>query len=413
MIKKEYKIDQDVYHLLRDEPFFALLSRQLDKRATRSIPTAGIRYDKNRVCYEIVYNPDFIKSLTSKGKKWVLMHELYHASLGHLQYRTLRDGVDKKTANIGKDLAINSLPNMRDDALEMACMPGRSPYAYIEHMGMSAEWYIKQLKKNKKDKSEGSGGGKGEGQGQPGEGDGQFDDHSDFDQGDLTEDEAIGKQIADQKLAEAVGKAQRECDVGDGKGGQRKGWGTVSQETQKLIREAVGRKFKLDPKKVLASFIKASVAASSKTSVTKRNRRLPGKKFGRRTEHRARIAISIDQSGSVSDELLFRVFEWLNDFAKFASFTVVPFDHEVFEEKVYVWQKGEKRKKERVLCGGTDFNAPTEFVNKRRFDGHIIVTDMLAGQPVRSNCQRLWLTDTHGGRCPCFRPIGERLLILD
>ena len=124
------------------------------------------------------------------------------------------------------------------------------------------------------------------------------------------------------------------------------------------MRDIANSGFKLDPKKVLASFIKASVAADKKTSVTKRNRRLPGLKFGRKVQHRANIAISIDQSGSVSDELLGKVFTWLNDFAKFASFTVVPFDHEVFEDKVYVWKKGQKRQRERVLCGGTDFNAP-------------------------------------------------------
>jgi predicted metal-dependent peptidase len=163
----------------------------------------------------------------------------------------------------------------------------------------------------------------------------------------------------------------------------------------------------------LASFIKASVAADKKTSVTKRNRRLPGLKFGRRTQHRANIAISIDQSGSVSDKLLSKVFTWLSEFAKFATFTVVPFDHQVFEEKVYVWKKGEKRKKERVLYGGTCFNAPTEFVNKRNFDGHIIITDMMAPKPIRSKCQRMWLTDTYGSRYTYFKPTGERLLILD
>jgi predicted metal-dependent peptidase len=163
----------------------------------------------------------------------------------------------------------------------------------------------------------------------------------------------------------------------------------------------------------LASFIKSSVAADKKTSVTKRNRRLPGKKFGRRVQHRANIAISIDQSGSVSDELLGKVFEWLGGFAKFASFTVVPFDHEVFEDKVYVWKKGEKRKKERVLHGGTCFNAPTKFVNERVFDGHIIITDMMAPKPIRSKCQRMWLTDTWGGRYSTFKPMGERMLILD
>ena len=235
-------------------------------------------------------------------------------------------------------------------------------------------------------------------------------DHSEF--GEPSPDD-LGKQIADKKMQDAIAKAATECDVGDGKGGQPKGWGTVSSTTAQAIKDAVQGRFKLDPKKVLASFIKASVAADKKTSVTKRNRRLPGKKFGRRVQHRANIAISIDQSGSVSDELLSKVFTWLGDFAKFASFTVVPFDHQVFEEKVYVWKKGEKRKKERVLYGGTCFNAPTEFVNKRVFDGHIIITDMMAPKPIRSKCQRMWLTDTYGARYTRFKPVGERMLILD
>ena len=49
-----------------------------------------------------------------------------------------------------------------------------------------------------------------------------------------------------------------------------------------------------------------------------------------------------------------------------------------------------------MLCGGTDFDAPTDYVNKRSFDGHIIVTDMFAPKPKRSNCQRMWITDVCG-----------------
>jgi len=79
-----------------------------------------------------------------------------------------------------------------------------------------------------------------------------------------------------------------------------------------------------------------------------------------------------------------------------------------------VWKKGEKRRKERVLNGGTDFNAPTEFVNKRNFDGHIIVTDMLAPKPKRSNCQRMWITDEYssGRYYGGHKPLGEKMMIL-
>ena len=62
MIQENYKVDRDIYHLLKDEPFFALLSRQLDKRAVDSIPTAGMRYNPDRLQYEMIYNPKFKKN---------------------------------------------------------------------------------------------------------------------------------------------------------------------------------------------------------------------------------------------------------------------------------------------------------------------------------------------------------------
>lgn len=406
MIEENYKLDHDIYHLLQSEPFFALLSRQLDKRPMDSIPTAGIKYNPDRLAYEMIYNPKFMFGLSDKHKKWVIMHELYHASLGHCQERTLEE-LSRQLANMAMDLAINSMPNMAGDAPEWVLMPGREMFKDIPEMACASEWYANRMKKNQENDPE-----KYEG---TGEGDcgGQFDDHSDFGQGGLSEEDSLGKQIADKKMQDAIAKAANECDFGDGRGGEPKGWGSVSYQTKQMIQDAVRNRFKLSPKKVLASFIKASVAADKKTSVTKRNRRLPGLKFGRRTQHRANIAISIDQSGSVSDELLSKVFTWLSEFAKFATFTVVPFDHQVFEDKVYVWKKGEKRKKERVLYGGTDFNAPTKFVNKGNFDGHIIITDMLAPKPIRSKCQRMWLTDRYGSRCASFKVVGERMLILD
>ena len=407
---KDYDLDMRIYSMLQDEPFFALLSRQLNKVADTSIPTAGIRFNKEDACYELIYNPEFMAGNVAgmeldglRQEKWVLMHELYHASLGHCTGRTLPD-LDRQTANCAMDLAINSLSNMRPDAPEFVLMPGRANYEWLgESYEMSADWYATQIKKDQEQNPDK--------ENQPGEG--QFDNHEEFG-GDAGDEDCAEKQIADKRLADAVGKAAQECDVGDGNGGEPKGWGSVSRQTKKEIKKfSNSRKATLDPKKVLATFIKASVAANKKTSVTKRNRRLPGKKFGRRVSHTAKIAISIDQSGSVSDALLEKVFEWLGELAKFASFTVVPFDHKVFESKIYTWNKGEKRKRERVLYGGTCFDAPTEYVNKNSFDGHIIITDMLAPAPKRSNCQRMWITDeSHKYYSHSHQPVGEKVMVL-
>jgi predicted metal-dependent peptidase len=89
--------------------------------------------------------------------------------------------------------------------------------------------------------------------------------------------------------------------------------------------------------------------------------------------------------------MLAKFFAELNKLAELATFTVIPFDHEVFEEKVYVWKKGQNQTWERVLCGGTSFAPPTEYVNKHHFEGHIILTDGYADTPPTSKPRRMWL----------------------
>ena len=95
-----------------------------------------------------------------------------------------------------------------------------------------------------------------------------------------------------------------------------------------------------------------------------------------------------------------------------ASFTVVPFDTEVDESKVYEWKKGQNKKTERVLCGGTCFEAPTKWANENTVDGLIILTDMEAPKPGRCKAQRLWLTDERGASRPYFQT-NERVIPID
>ena len=72
----------------------------------------------------------------------------------------------------------------------------------------------------------------------------------------------------------------------------------------------------------------------------------------------------------------------------------------------HVWirdrKNGEWRKAERLLCGGTCFNAPTKYVSSRNFDGIIILTDMCAPKPIASKCQRMWMTTSEYARNPYF-----------
>ena len=64
------------------------------------------------------------------------------------------------------------------------------------------------------------------------------------------------------------------------------------------------------------------------------------------------------------------------------------------------------------MCGGTDFNAPTRWVNENSFDGHIVLTDMEAPKPVPSKCQRIWMTTKQCAERPYFQT-NERVIAIN
>ena len=71
---KEFNLNMHTARLLMNEPFFAGISRRVDKRPNRAIPTAGVRVNPETVQFELLYNPDFFASLTDKQKLGVLKH---------------------------------------------------------------------------------------------------------------------------------------------------------------------------------------------------------------------------------------------------------------------------------------------------------------------------------------------------
>ncbi len=420
--KPAFNLNMHTHRLLRDEPFFAALSRRIDKRATTSVPTAGVRVtDDGR--FEMLYNPDFFSRIIEECEntkenrdnpyRWVrgvLMHEFYHLIYGHVTTR-LPEGGMSKLWNIATDLAINT--HIPDELPPSGCVPGRGPFVELEP-GLSADAYFKILQDDEQaseDDSDGSkdssGDGEGEGQGQGGQDDqdgdssgssggmgdyDSLDDHSGW--GEATgEDGATSQQIAEERLKDMIKKSAEEANS--------KGWGSVSTSMRQTIMDSITTK--VDWKKVLRSFVKASQKSSRRSTVKRINRRFPYIHAGKRSDRVARVAISIDQSGSVSNSMLAAFFSELEQLAKYAEFVVVPFDTAVDENLVYTWKKGEKKQWERVMCGGTCFDAPTAYVNDNSFDGHIVLTDMCAPKPIPSKCRRMWMTDSYGATQPYFK----------
>ena len=407
-----FDLKQHSYRLLMAEPFFAALSRKIEKRADYNIPTAGVRVCPITAQFEMVYNPDFFASLPEEHVRGVLKHEFYHLIFEHVTSRK-PEGVKHMVWNICADLAINS--HLQGELPDMACMPGVGPFEDLP-LGKSAEWYLANFPERPEgEDSENGDSESGEGEGEPGEGQpgqggdgsqGSFDDHSGWDDASQSPEQQAANQMAKERLKNAMKEAAQEANLNK----DNKGWGSVSAEVKQEIIKRL--ESKVDWRKVLRYFIKTSQRASRRSSVKRINKRYAYIHPGKKVLRQAKIAIAIDQSGSVSDSMLTSFFGELNGLAKLAEFTVVPFDTEVDESKVYVWKKGQSQNPERVLCGGTCFNAPTEYVNSQNFDGVIILTDMEAPKPKACKAQRMWMTDERGASRPYFKT-NEKVIQID
>mgnify|MGYP003111122020 FL=1 len=378
-----FDLNKITARLMFDEPFFAAISRRVDKRASNAVPTAGVRVNPVTGYFEMLYNPEFFEKLPDGQRLGVLKHEFYHLVFQHVTERLPEEGMTQ-IWNVATDLAINS--HIADELPEMALVPGRDKFSDYP-TGLSAEAYLELLKNDDQFKQgdgeqgdgDGEGGGQGGGQGLPD----TLDDHGQWGEGVDEATEAIAKE----RLKDVVRKAAEEA-------AKSNSWGSVSQSLRKEIMK--GLQTTIDWKKMLRYFIKTSRRAEKRSTVRRLNRKYPRIHAGRKVNRLANIAVSIDQSGSVCDNMLAKFFAELNGLSKLASFTVVPFDTIVDESKVYEWKKGETRAWERVLSGGTCFDAPTKYVNDREFDGHIVLTDMCAPKPISSKCQRMWITDEYG-----------------
>ena len=124
-----FNLNKHTARLLRNEPFFAALSRKIDKKASNAVPTAGVRVNPNTGHFEMVYNPEFFEGISDEHKLGVLMHEFYHLVFEHVtgSGRLPTEGMTKMW-NQATDLAINS--HLIGKLPEGALIPGEGYFQY-------------------------------------------------------------------------------------------------------------------------------------------------------------------------------------------------------------------------------------------------------------------------------------------
>ena len=73
----EFDLNLHTARLLMDEPFFASISRRIDKRASFALPTAGVMVNPDTAQFEMLYNPSFFAKLTDAERRDILKHDSF------------------------------------------------------------------------------------------------------------------------------------------------------------------------------------------------------------------------------------------------------------------------------------------------------------------------------------------------
>jgi predicted metal-dependent peptidase len=434
----DFNLDRHLVSFLQDSPFFAELSRHIQKFPTKSIPTAAVTFNEKTDELCLYWNPVFFgggeytdasgkvhtyPALSAREIRGVLTHEYYHLVFGHLYGRRRKPN---KLWNVATDLAINSIifdsaknggSSLAGDRPlpEFCLLPGVFPkhpdgraFTAEEKAGMklasiieklptmqSSEWYFDKLKEELKDESSSCDGSCGSGEKGESGGEGEctcgtgdidsMDDHSGWD--DVPEGQ---REYVEGKVKSVVEKAVKHADS------QSNGWGNIPAEMRDAIRKSVSNI--INWRNVLRHFVGSITRGGRTTSIKRINKRYPYIHPGTKRGYTAKLLIAIDQSGSVGNEMLSEFFAELGSLTKKVTIDVVPFDTEAYEKDLYTWRRGADVPPQRVRCGGTDFDAPTRLANdpknRGRWDGLLIMTDGECSPPVPSRIKRGYVIGT-------------------
>jgi predicted metal-dependent peptidase len=421
-----YDFDLNSVGWLQVSPFLSEFTRWIRKRSAAKsaggldVGTAAAVYNPKTEEVEIVFNPRFMASCADKQSAPGLIdpngcgvneHEHFHLIFQHV---TARRREPHALWNIATDLAINSMISRCDTMSRMPSMcllPGltnrgpvnpKHPKEVQEAREkfnkiiaalppeQASEWYFNKLKQEseKEGYSWGKSGMKVPGAPNGEEGsDGEWvlwpsDQHGGWD--DIPEEL---RDIVDGKIKHAMRKA---CEKADG---SPNGWGNVPSELREEIRAmAFGS---VDWRQILKNWTGMRQAGGRSRSIKRIDRKYPLIHPGIKRSRNPNILIAVDQSGSVDDAQLARIYGALDGCSRQCTFDLLPFDHTVAADDLKTWKRNTKPTMMRVRGGGTNFDAVVEFVNRPenrgRWDGVIIATDGECSRPAASRVKLAWL----------------------
>ena len=375
--------------LMLKAPFFAQLVMRLRTTFTEQVPTAGVDG------VNLLINPRFWASLDPTEIQFVLCHEIMHCVLLHHLRRGARDPLKW---NLAADHAVNLLLN------DMGYPP---PDKHVDHICFDKQWaemtaetiydrlpdpptiQVPMFGGDVHDRGQ-LGDEEGDGQGVEGqEGDG------DEAEGGIRPKQEPGSEDDWRTWTVAAAEAQRSK-------------GDLPQALGRLIKDLTDPV--MDWKALLAMYL---VRANDEFSWARPNRRYVGQGLHlpiRHSEAMGDIAVSIDCSGSVSDEELAQFLSELNmilNGLRPSRLIVMQVDCEVQSVREYTREQLPVRMKlSRDGYGGTSFKPPFRKLEEMavRPECHVYLTDMEGDFPEPPSYPTLWINvQPHGAEAPFGR----------
>ena len=340
---------------------------------------------------------------------FTLIHEFYHLILEHV---TSRFQSHKSLWNAAADCAINSLLESSGNAeIKMyrgGFLPGK-PQTYISGNPIlqfepgsivecvnsfpkekASEWYYNRLLQESSKNNWEKGNEEGDISFEVTDADGNTQtvtvksNHGGW--GQCSDEE---REFINEKVKNMIEKAVKIADQSSSNG-----WGHVQAHMRNKIRAYISKE--VDWETLLKNFVGKSLRGNVKSSWKRISKRYPMIHAGKSLKYTPRVLIAIDQSGSVGDNDQQKIFSVLGELSNKTTFDIIPFDCGLDEKDLFTWKKGKKLNEfARIRCGGTDFDAPTRFVNDPknvgRWDALIICTDGEAAKPIECRIPRAYV----------------------
>ncbi|HAK73007.1 MAG TPA: hypothetical protein DCP36_04425 [Sporomusaceae bacterium] len=383
-------VDQVNLSLLEDKNNFYgyfLLQMSRELRFDISSPTA-VNFKEAK--YVIYFNPIIFLTLTLKQMESSIKHEILHIVSMHLsRAKELQRSYSTIAINIAMDIVVNTyLDHLPPYATTLEWV--NLNYALKLLPFEPFEYYVEQIQ-------------------------------TALDLLEVVEDETDSK--ADEKLVPAY-DPEKTHDI----------WEDSSEIEEETLREFTGKFIEASQKGTIPNYLASiltslrnskselpwnlylkrlmgTVESGQKKTITRRNRRQPYRMDlrGQLRSHKAKIAIALDISGSISDEEFNQAIKEVLSIVKNYNheLTLIECDNEI--RRVYQVKSAKDIKARSTVRGGTRFTPVFEYANTRKFNLLVYFTDGKGENKLLSiprGYQTLWVISGRGDQLSLEKSYG-------